>query len=118
MLELINVSAGYGSFRALWGISLEVKAGEAVAVVGANGAGKTTLLRVISGLNRVISGDLVMQGRSLLGVPPHRIIETVDPELEGVSVVWDGRDTFAHPGLGSVQDQVGQRLDILEVELV
>ena len=88
MLELINVSAGYGSFRALWGISLEVKAGEAVAVVGANGAGKTTLLRVISGLNRVLSGDLVMQGRSLLGVPPHQIIET------GISHVPENRRLF------------------------
>lgn len=88
MLELINVSAGYGSFRALENISLEVNAGEAVAVVGPNGAGKTTLMRVISGLNPVVSGDLVMQGRSLLGVPPHRIIET------GISHVPENRRLF------------------------
>jgi branched-chain amino acid transport system ATP-binding protein len=88
VLELINVSAGYGSFRALWDICLEVKAGEAVAVVGANGAGKTTLLRVISGLNPVRSGDLIMEGHSLLGVPPHRIIET------GISHVPENRRLF------------------------
>jgi branched-chain amino acid transport system ATP-binding protein len=88
VLELINVSAGYGSFRALENISLEVNAGEAVAVVGPNGAGKTTLMRVISGLNPVVSGDLVMQGRSLLGVPPHRIIET------GISHVPENRRLF------------------------
>ena len=88
MLDLRNVSAGYGSFRALWDISLEVQAGEAVAVVGANGAGKTTLLRVISGLNPVLSGDLVMEGRSLLGIPPHHIIET------GVSHVPENRRLF------------------------
>lgn len=89
MLELINVSAGYGSFRALWDVSIEVKAGQAVAVVGANGAGKTTLLRVISGLNPVLSGDLVMEDRSLLGLPPHRIIET------GVSHVPENRRLFS-----------------------
>ena len=50
MLELSNIDAGYGAFQALFGISMSVKAGEAVAVIGSNGAGKTTLLRVISGL--------------------------------------------------------------------
>ena len=50
MLELENIDAGYGGFQALFGVSMQVEAGEAVAVIGANGAGKTTLLRVISGL--------------------------------------------------------------------
>ena len=52
MLELKSVDAGYGTFQALFGVSLEVKAGEAVGVIGPNGAGKTTLMRVISGLIR------------------------------------------------------------------
>jgi len=47
MLELKGIDAGYGAFQALFGISMNVGAGEAVAVIGANGAGKTTLLRVI-----------------------------------------------------------------------
>ena len=50
MLSLTSVSAGYGSFQALFGVSLEVPQGEAVGVIGPNGAGKTTLMRVISGL--------------------------------------------------------------------
>ena len=50
MLSLVDVSAGYGSFRALFGVSLEISAGETVGVIGPNGAGKTTLMRVISGL--------------------------------------------------------------------
>ena len=50
MLALSGVSAGYGSFQALFGVSLSVAGGEAVGVIGPNGAGKTTLMRVISGL--------------------------------------------------------------------
>ena len=56
MLELSGVSAGYGSFQALFNVSLEVKAGEAVAVIGPNGAGKSTLLRAISKLIDVTAG--------------------------------------------------------------
>ena len=56
MLELKSIDAGYGSFQALFGVSLDVKAGEAVGVIGPNGAGKTTLMRVISGLIRPTRG--------------------------------------------------------------
>jgi branched-chain amino acid transport system ATP-binding protein len=74
MLELRSVDAGYGSFQALFGVSLQVKAGEAVGVIGPNGAGKTTLMRVISGLIRVTSGSIVMEGTDVLATPPHRIV--------------------------------------------
>ena len=72
MLELDAIDAGYGGFQALFGVSMQVNAGEAVAVIGANGAGKTTLLRVISGLLRPTSGGMVMEGRDLVKevVPP------------------------------------------------
>ncbi len=62
MLTLEQVAAGYGSFQALFDVSLEVRAGEAVAVIGPNGAGKTTLLRVISKLIEVRSGEIRMEG--------------------------------------------------------
>ena len=60
MLVLNKLSAGYGSFRALFDVSLEVKAGETVAVIGPNGAGKTTLLRAISRLIDPTAGDMIM----------------------------------------------------------
>ena len=88
MLELSNVSAGYGSFQALFNVSLEIKAGEAVAVIGPNGAGKTTLLRAISKLTEVTSGEIRMDGRLLGGVPAHEIIDL------GLSQVPEHRRLF------------------------
>jgi branched-chain amino acid transport system ATP-binding protein len=88
MLTLSNINAGYGAFQALFGVSMEVKAGEAVAVIGANGAGKTTLLRVISGLLAPTSGGLAMEGRDLRALAPHRIIET------GIAHVPESRRLF------------------------
>jgi branched-chain amino acid transport system ATP-binding protein len=88
MLQLDGIDAGYGGFQALFGVSMKVDAGEVVAVIGSNGAGKTTLLRVISGLVRPTSGAMVMEGRDLLGMPAHRIIET------GIAHVPESRRLF------------------------
>jgi branched-chain amino acid transport system ATP-binding protein len=87
MLKLSNVSARYGSFQALFDVSLEVNAGESVAVIGPNGAGKTTLLRAISKLIDV-SGGIAMNGRSLEGVPAHQVI------AHGISHVPENRRLF------------------------
>ncbi len=75
MLTLSDVDAGYGTFQALFGCTLEVNAGEAVAVIGPNGAGKTTLMRVISGLIPARGGRMDMEGRDLVATAPHRIVE-------------------------------------------
>src|SRR5262245_21963212 len=88
MLQLETVDAGYGGFQALFGVSMRVNAGEAVAVIGANGAGKTTLLRVISGLLRPTSGAMMMEGRDLVRTPPHKIVET------GIAHVPESRRLF------------------------
>src|SRR5213078_2080825 len=88
MLELSNLDAGYGGFQALFGITMSVKAGEAVAVIGSNGAGKTTLLRVISGLLPASAGSMSMEGTSLRETQPHKIVET------GIAHVPEGRRLF------------------------
>jgi branched-chain amino acid transport system ATP-binding protein len=88
MLEIKSVSAGYGSFQALFEVSLKVDAGEAVAVIGPNGAGKTTLLRVISKLMDVTEGAVSMEGVSLKTVPAHRVIEL------GIAHVPENRRLF------------------------
>jgi branched-chain amino acid transport system ATP-binding protein len=97
MLRLTNVSAGYSGFQALFGVSLEVGAGETVAVIGPNGAGKTTLLRVISRLLDPSGGDIVMEDRRLNDVPPHELIHT------GIAHVPENRRLF--PRL-SVEDNL------------
>src|ERR1700742_209709 len=88
MLELKGIDAGYGSFQALFGVSLEVKAGEAVGVIGPNGAGKTTLMRVISGLIRPRAGSIAMQGTNVLTTPAHRIVSL------GIAHVPENRRLF------------------------
>ena len=88
MLAVSNLSADYGTFRALFEVSLEVEAGETVAVIGPNGAGKTTLMRVISGLLPPQSGELVFEGRSLLGLKAHRVVEA------GIAHVPENRRLF------------------------
>src|SRR5256885_16901573 len=74
MLELRSVDAGYGSFQALFGVSLDVKAGEAVGVIGPNGARKTTLMRGISRPVPPTQGTITMEGTHVLATPPHRIV--------------------------------------------
>jgi branched-chain amino acid transport system ATP-binding protein len=88
VLELKNINAGYGGFQALFDVSMTVRAGEAVAVIGSNGAGKTTLLRVISGLLPAADGDMTMEGVSLRTIAPHRIVET------GIAHVPESRRLF------------------------
>jgi branched-chain amino acid transport system ATP-binding protein len=97
MLSLELISAGYGSFRALFDVSLEVASGEAVGVIGPNGAGKTTLMRVISGLVPLLHGRMMLEGRSIVGLPAHRMVEC------GIAHVPENRRLF--PRL-SVEDNL------------
>ena len=90
MLEIENLKVSYGAITALHGISLEVKPGSIVTLIGGNGAGKTTTLRTISGLLKPQSGDISYDGKSLLGLKPHRIVAL------GLSHVPEGRMVFAN----------------------
>jgi branched-chain amino acid transport system ATP-binding protein len=88
MLTLAAISAGYGSFQVLFDVSLEVPQGEAVGVIGPNGAGKTTLMRVISGLVQRYTGAMNLDGRSIGGLPAHRMVE------QGIAHVPENRRLF------------------------
>jgi branched-chain amino acid transport system ATP-binding protein len=73
-LSLIDLRVAYGKAQALHDVSLDVAAGEVIALLGSNGAGKTTTLRTISGLLKPTGGDILFEGRSIRGRPPDEII--------------------------------------------
>jgi branched-chain amino acid transport system ATP-binding protein len=85
MLQVKTMHVGYGAIRALRGVSLEVNAGEVVALIGANGAGKSTLLRTISGILTPSSGEVLFEGRPLRGLAEDRIVRL------GILQVQEGR---------------------------
>ncbi|MBI3269624.1 MAG: ABC transporter ATP-binding protein [Planctomycetes bacterium] len=88
LLELRDVRTGYGPIEVLKGISLEVREGEIVTMIGANGAGKTTTLMTVSGLVPLRTGAVLYRGESLAGIPPHKIVEM------GVCQIPEGRRIF------------------------
>ncbi|AMX97420.1 ABC transporter ATP-binding protein [Mesorhizobium sp. LMG15046] len=88
MLSVENLEVNFGAVRALKGISLDVHAGEVVALVGANGAGKSTTLRTISGLSRPRGGRIIFDGKPIGGVAPSRIVSL------GIAQSPEGRRLF------------------------
>ena len=90
MLKVENINVYYGAIHALKGISVEVKQGEIVTLIGANGAGKSTILRTISGLLRAKTGDIVFEGNAIGGMPAEEIVR------KGISQVPEGRRIFAN----------------------
>jgi branched-chain amino acid transport system ATP-binding protein len=90
MLEIKNLTVNYGAISALRGVSLEVKQGDIVTLIGANGAGKTTTLRAVSGLLKAQSGEVLYQGRNITNLPAHQIVKL------GMSHVPEGRMVFAN----------------------
>jgi branched-chain amino acid transport system ATP-binding protein len=85
MLELENVTTAYGGIVAVRGVSLSVRAGSTVALIGSNGAGKTTLLHTICGVCRPSAGAITLRGQKITGAPAHRIAR------KGVLLVPEGR---------------------------
>lgn len=88
ILETRALTAGYGAFKALFGIDISVKAGECVAVIGANGAGKTTLMRSITGVLRNAQGMILHRGDPIGAMPPDRVMQ------RGIAMVPEGRKLF------------------------
>ena len=88
LLEVSELSSGYGDFQALYELSITVNEGETLAVIGANGAGKTTLLRSVTGLVPTWSGTIRFGGQDLMSVPAHRRV------AQGISMVPEGRLLF------------------------
>ena len=90
MLRVEDLNVYYGAIHAIKGISLEVPAGEIVALIGSNGAGKSTTLHTISGLMKPKSGKIFYQGQNIVGVPAHKLVG------RGLCQVPEGRHVFAN----------------------
>lgn len=88
LLEVQNLSSGYGDLTVLHGVSLHIGKGEVVGLLGANGAGKSTLVRTISGHLKTRAGSVLHGGLDLTRLPPHRI------PRHGVAVVLEARNLF------------------------
>ncbi|MDR2016982.1 MAG: ABC transporter ATP-binding protein [Burkholderiales bacterium] len=91
LLRVDNIHTHYGKIEALKGVSLEVKRGEIVTLIGANGAGKTTLLMTICGSPKASSGRILFEGDDITRKPTHEIIQS------GIGIAPEGRRVF--PGL-------------------
>ena len=88
LLQVDCVDAGYGGVQVLWEVSLEIRAGEIVALIGANSAGKSTLLRVLSGLLRAWRGGVMFAGHTITTASPEAIVQA------GLMHVPQGRRLF------------------------
>ncbi|HIE23584.1 MAG TPA: ABC transporter ATP-binding protein [Candidatus Korarchaeota archaeon] len=74
MLELRNVNSGYGARHILYDISMDLRGDEITVIIGPNGAGKTTLLRTIIGLVKIYSGEILINGKNIVGMPTNKIV--------------------------------------------
>ena len=90
MLEIKDIHVYYGAIHAIKGVSLTVRQGEIVTLIGSNGAGKSTTLRTISGLLKPKEGDILFEGESIAGRPAQTIVKA------GISQVPEGRRIFAN----------------------
>jgi branched-chain amino acid transport system ATP-binding protein len=89
MLKLDSVKVAYGAIEAVKGVSIEVRQGEVVTIIGANGAGKSTLLKCIVGLERAAHGSVMIDGKDCTNVPGHKRVGL------GVALSPEGRGVFA-----------------------
>ena len=89
MLEVRDLRVRYGAVEALRGITLEVREGELVALIGSNGAGKSTCLKALAGIVRPVEGSIRLGGEELAAEPAHRVV------ARGISLVPEGRRLFA-----------------------
>ena len=89
MLRVTDLRAGYGAAAVLQGVSLQVEKGESVALLGPNGAGKSTLLAALTGTIARRTGQILFDGRDIIGEPSHAIV------AQGVALVPEGRLVFA-----------------------
>ena len=121
LLEVRDLSAGYGDHEILRGLSLRVEAGELVAVIGPNGAGKSTLLKALAGLVRPRGGRIVLRGADITEADTRRIVESglcYVPQEANVFTslsVWENLTIGAWTASGSFDERVGAVVELFPI---
>jgi branched-chain amino acid transport system ATP-binding protein len=88
MLEIAHLNISHDHLQVVWDLSISVKEGEIVTLIGPNGSGKTTTVETIAGLNKKASGTIMFLGKDILGMPPHQIFKN------GLALVPERREIF------------------------
>jgi len=88
MLEVEQLTSGYGMVKILWGVSFKINEKEIVSIIGPNGAGKTTLVRTIAGLLPAKTGTVRFKGENIQNLPPYEIVK------KGITLIPEGREIF------------------------
>ena len=101
MLSVRDLHVSYGAIMAVRGISLDIKHGEIVTLIGANGAGKSTTLNTVAGLIRPDSGTIEFKGQSIVGVKSHKVVE------RGMALCPEGRRVFSQMSVSENLDMGG-----------
>ena len=114
LIEVTNLTVAYGGIQAVKGVSLEVRSGELVSLIGANGAGKTTTLKAITGIQPVADGEVMFMDRAIKGHGAWNLVK------QGLVMVPEGRGVFTWPRvLGEEsQAQFGVEVSGRSTELV
>src|ERR1700720_79797 len=102
LLTVDDIHTAYGLSRVLFGVSIEIAAGECVCLLGRNGVGKTTTMRSVMGLTPPTSGRVVWKGRDIAGWPPHRVARA------GIGFVPEDRRIFAELSVWENLDVAGR----------
>jgi branched-chain amino acid transport system ATP-binding protein len=109
LLSVSGLATGYGDLRVVWDVSFDVNPGQVTALLGRNGAGKTTTLRAIAGLNRVQGGSVLLEGRDISGMQPHKRIRAGLGFVQENKRVFKRRTVEANLMLGGYTRGIGRR---------
>ena len=90
ILEINDLRVNYGAIKAVQGLSMSIKAGSIVTLIGANGAGKSSTVRSIAGLNKSVTGEILYKGENILGKQPEEILK------KGIALSPEGRRIMPH----------------------
>ncbi|HDI53232.1 MAG TPA: ABC transporter ATP-binding protein [Candidatus Bathyarchaeota archaeon] len=113
MLNIEGLNSGYGTYRVLFDINMEIPKREITVVVGPNGAGKTTLINSIMGVATVFSGDISYEGRSIVGLPPHKLTRmgiACVPQMGNVFTELSVLENLRMAGYILEKEELGERI--------